>query len=110
MTTSAFEPALMESAEEKVRPAKKRRMQRDQIFWEKPAPIVKSTPRGVEMRYTMCRPQVSEIGAAMTGPSPSASTYAVRGKMETVELMPHCFSRAGNAGEMTEEPKERLSC
>jgi hypothetical protein len=42
----------------------------------------------------------------MTGPSPSASTYVVRGKMETVELMPHCFSRAGNAGEMTEEPKE----
>jgi hypothetical protein len=41
----------------------------------------------------------------MAGPSPSASTYVVRGRMETVELMPHCFSRAGNAGEMTEEPK-----
>jgi hypothetical protein len=85
----------MESFGEKVRPAKKRRMQRVQIFWKKPAPIVKSAPSGVETRYTMCRPQVSEIGAAMTGPSPSASTYVVRGRMETVELMPYCFSRLG---------------
>jgi hypothetical protein len=42
----------------------------------------------------------------MTGPSPNARTYVVRGRIETVELIPHCFSRAGNAGEMTEEPKE----
>lgn len=26
--------------------------------------------------------------------------------METVELMPHFFCSSGNAGEMTEEPKE----
>jgi hypothetical protein len=67
---------------------------------------VKSAPSGVEKRYTMCLPYVSEIGAAMTGPSPSASTYVVRGRSATVVLMPNCFWRAGTAGETTEEPKE----
>ena len=28
-------------------------MQRVQVFWEKPAPIVKSAPSGVETRYTV---------------------------------------------------------
>jgi len=50
------------------------------------------------------------MGAAMTGPSPSASTYVVRGRMETVKLIPHCFSRAGNAGEITEDPNELFDC
>ena len=56
VTTSALDPAPIESAGENVRPAKNRRMQRVQMFWENPAPSVKIAPSGVDTKYTMCRP------------------------------------------------------
>jgi len=40
----------MARAGENMKPAKKRRIQRVQIFWENPAPIVKSAPIGSERR------------------------------------------------------------
>ena len=53
---SAIDPPPIEREGEKVRPAKKRRMQRVQMFCEKPAPMVKIAPSGVETKYTTYLP------------------------------------------------------
>jgi hypothetical protein len=74
LLTSAIVPAPIERAGEKASPAKKRRIHSVQMFWEQPAPTVKSIPIGMENVYTMCLPYCSERGAAITGPNPRAST------------------------------------
>ena len=74
LVTSATVPAPMASAGENASPAKNRRMHNVQIFFDKPLPMVKRAPIGVETRYITWRPNVSETGAAKMGPKPSAST------------------------------------
>lgn len=57
------------------------------MFCENPAPTVKTAARGVVTAYTMYLPYVSESGAAIRGPNPSARTYKDWGKSATVELV-----------------------
>lgn len=101
---SATVPAPTANAGENIIPAKNRRIHNVQIFCENPAPMVKSAPRGGEIRYTIRRPYVSESGAARIGPNPSAMTKKVSGRRATVLEIPKSSLSPSKAGATMEEP------
>jgi len=58
---------------------------------------------GMESLYTIWRPNISLIGAAITGPTPRARTYSARGRSAAVEDTPKLRMTSGDAGVYTEE-------
>ena len=57
-----------------------------------------------EILYTIFRPRVSEIGAAIIGPIPKPRTKRERERIETVRETENCWAISGVEGVMRDEP------
>jgi len=101
---SAFVPAPTLSTVEPASPAKKRQTIKDANDLLKPPPRVKSMLVGKLTRYTICLPQVSLAGAAITGPNAKPSTHSVTPRYETTVETPKFFAISCTAGEYAEDP------
>lgn len=71
---SAILPAPFVRGPELAAPAKKRRMSSDVMFWDSPAPMVKSMHKGTLRRLMALRPYVSDSPLETSGPKPSPRT------------------------------------
>lgn len=95
---SAIDPKATARTGLPVKPARRRQTSSDPKDWLKPAPRVNSIDSGSVTRYTIFRPCVSLIGAAMTGPNARPRVYKERPKIAAVRDTWNCVMISGTAG------------
>lgn len=87
LNISAVVPAPTASAGLPKNPAKNRHTIRLARLLENPAPRVNNMNKGGVVRYTICRPNISLIGAERIGPNARPRTYTVRGTRAVVRVV-----------------------
>lgn len=102
---SAFVPAPTARTGLPVRPPRKRSASSDPKLFEKPAPIVRSRDTGSDTLYTIRRPLVSLMGAAIIGPQLNPNVHRESPRIAAVLDTPKRSATSSVAGVYTEDPK-----
>ena len=102
---SAFVPAPTARTGPPMVPAKNLQTSRLASESLNPAPRMNSMYASADTLYTTDRPYVSEIGAAIMGPTARPSTNRDRARMETVRDTPNRSAISGVEGVIIDEPQ-----